>query len=335
MSSYAALPPSRRRTIGVTAIAATVLAWSGFALGIRGIANSHLNVGDVAMIRFLVPVLVLLPWLPRSLRALRRQRPAAMAAVMCGAGLPYYLIASAGGKLTTAALVGLVIPGSVPVFIAVLQFILLRRRPPLQRSLALILIVLGLLVILVDHPRTGSGPQGLLTLLLAGLVWAVYTTGIQYSTLGPVELVIALCVPSFILTLLLAAVGLTPSNILAGTAPVHEVLIFTGVHGVGVGLVAALGFTVAIRTLGADAAAATGALAPVVTAILGIPIFHEIPSGPVVVGLVVIVAGVALAHRSGRAGPPRKPPSTRPVRPHLPAPPLTVREESPPPFGRA
>ena len=323
MTSQVAPPRSQRRALGTVAITTTVLAWSGFALGIRGIAHSRLTPGDVAMIRFLVPLLVLAPWIPRAVRAVRGQRVTALVAVMCGAGLPYFLIASAGGKLTTAALVGLVIPGSVPVFVTVLQVALLRQRPALRRVVPLGLIVLGLLVIVGIRPAGGAGPGGITVLLLAGLVWAVYTTGIRHTTLGPVELVVVLCVPSFALTVLLAVAGVLPSSLLTGSAPLREVLVFTGVQGVGVGLVAALGFTTAIRTLGADVAAATGALAPVVTAVLGVPVFGEVPTAPVVVGLVVIVAGVVLANRPARQ--PGRPVDPEPALDPVPSAPVPSR----------
>ncbi len=57
---------TKRTTLGVIAIIATILAWSGFALGIRGILSSSLALADVAILRFLIPVVLFSRFIPRT-----------------------------------------------------------------------------------------------------------------------------------------------------------------------------------------------------------------------------------------------------------------------------
>lgn len=75
-------------------MAATVVVWAGFALSIRGIGASGLTTMDVALIRFTTPVILLSPWIPRTLRSLSRERPAVVAALCVGAGLPYFAVSA-------------------------------------------------------------------------------------------------------------------------------------------------------------------------------------------------------------------------------------------------
>src|SRR5690242_16738836 len=115
----------------------TVLLWASFALSIRAIGSSSLTSFDAALLRFLVPVVVLAPWLGRTLRRLREQRALVVLALGVGAGLPFFLVAALGGRLTAAGFVGLVIPGTVPVFVALLTFALWRSRIRRAQALAL------------------------------------------------------------------------------------------------------------------------------------------------------------------------------------------------------
>jgi drug/metabolite transporter (DMT)-like permease len=310
-------PPPRSALVGSLAMIATVATWAGFALSIRGIGGSGLGTGDVALLRFGVPLLVLAPAVPGALRAIRRESPLTLACLALGAGLPYFLTAAAGGSLTSAALVGLVIPGSVPVFVAVLALLLLRERPTRTRLAGLGAIVVGVVVIVL-LTSAASVTVGIAILLGAGVLWAVYTLGLRRTRLTPVSVVVAVCAPSFVLSLLAAVTGALPTTLLSGSADPGAVAVFGLVQGIGVGVVAALAYTVAVRSLGAGRAAAFGSLSPVVTALLALPLLGEVPPVSELVGLAVIVLGVVVANAAPRAvpagaAPPRRRPS--PIRP--------------------
>lgn len=278
-------------TAGLLAMAATIVVWAGFALSIRGIGSSSLTGMDVAVLRFGIPVVMLSPWIPRTIRRLRSERPVVVAGICIGAGLPYFLVSALGGSLTSATLVGQVIPGTVPVFVAALAFAIWRARIRRVQALALVAILAGVAITVV-LATTPSGAAGIGVLLAAGLIWAVYTLSLRSTGLDPIGAALVLCVPSAIGALVLAGGHMAPSHLADGTARPGDVVFFLAVQGLGVGVVAALSYAFAIRRLGPRAAATLGALSPVLTATVAVPVFGE-PLGPAAIAsLALVVAGV-------------------------------------------
>lgn len=288
----------RRPIVGYAAMTCTVFLWASFALSIRAIGSSSLTSYDAALIRFSVPILVLSPWLGRALVALREQRMLVMLAIGCGAGLPFFLISALGGRLTGAALVGLVIPGTVPVFVALLGFGLWRLRIRGRQVAALASIVAGVGFIVVASADRSVG-RGIVVLLLAGLMWSVYTLALRRSTLDPIATALALCLPSVLLVVPLMLAGIVPSHLLDGTAAGHDIALFALVQGVGVGVGSTMFYTVAVRTLGGATAATFGAISPVLTAIVAVPLFGEQMTLDSFASLALIVVGVIAFNRQG------------------------------------
>lgn len=57
--------------LGYAAILVTVLLWSGFFISLKGGAISALQPADIALVRFLVPSLILLPFVMKHKAALK------------------------------------------------------------------------------------------------------------------------------------------------------------------------------------------------------------------------------------------------------------------------
>ncbi len=280
--------PVRSKWPGAAALAVAVLLWASFALTIRGIGVSGLTAADAAFLRFATPVLVLAAGIPRAVRAVRAE-PLAVVAALSLAGLPHFLLSALGGSLTSAALVGLLLPGSVPLFVALLP----AGRPALgrQRVLALGAIVAGITATAV-LTTSAAGLGGIAVLLAAGLLWAVYTIALRHTRLDLISLVLLLCVPSALISVLLGVTGALPSNLLAGTVPLPTVALFAALQGIGTGIVSTLSYAYAVRRLGSGIPAVTGAISPVLTTLLAVPLFHEPITAAVTVALTLIVGGV-------------------------------------------
>ncbi|MFE7711611.1 DMT family transporter [Streptomyces sp. NPDC057486] len=302
----------RARLMGVAALVAAVVLWSSFALTVRGIGSSSLTSIDVAFLRFATPVVILAPWLPRTVRALRGERIGVLLMLGIG-GLPHFLLSALGGSLASAALIGLLIPGTVPLFVTVILYLRWRERISPRRLIALAAITAGIAATAMQTTSTAT-TAGIGVLLTAGCAWAVYTIGLRQTGLGLTGVVLAVCTPAAIAAALLAASAAMPSHLMTGTAGISDVLLFTGLQGIGTGLLSTLCYAYAVRALGSTLAATAGAISPVLTALLAIPLFDEPITSGVSAALALIVTGVTvfnIAPRRRENGPKRPLPGGR------------------------
>lgn len=283
--------PPRRTVVGVAAVIAVVCLWSSFALSTRALETAGLTTGDAAIVRFAVPALVLAPWIPRTLHRLRGERPVVLALVLL-AGLPHFVLFAGGAHLTSAALTGLLVPGTVPLFVTALLFLRARRRISRRRLFALSAIVAGVAAsaLLVGGP---VGPGGITVLLAAGLVWAVYTIALARTRLDPVGVIVIVSLTSVVAALAFAATGVLPSHLFTGGVDLPAWGAYALVQGVGTGLLSTGCYVVAVKNLGGSIPAAAGALSPVLTAVVAVPLLGEPLSAGLLVALALIVSGVA------------------------------------------
>ncbi|MDW2194153.1 EamA/RhaT family transporter, partial [Vibrio sp. 1641] len=79
--------------LGYAAILVTVLLWSGFFISLKGGAISALQPADIALVRFLVPSLILLPFVMKHKAALKAVPNKYLTGIVLGSGLPYLLVA--------------------------------------------------------------------------------------------------------------------------------------------------------------------------------------------------------------------------------------------------
>jgi drug/metabolite transporter (DMT)-like permease len=289
---------SRRIVIGGAALAGVVALWSAFALSTRALETTGLTTADAAILRFAVPAVVLAPWLPRTLRALRGAGAGALALVLL-AGIPHFLLFAWGAQLTSAGLTGLLVPGTVPLFVTLVLF--LRHRAPLarRRLLALAAIVVGVAASAALHGGTAD-LGGIAILLAAGLVWALYTLGLASLRLDLVSVIVVISATSTMVALALALTGAMPSHLLDGAVPWSQIGTYALVQGVGTGLLSTACYVVAVKNLGSSLASSAGALSPVLTAVVAVPLLGEPITAGLAVALALIVTGVALFHLAPR-----------------------------------
>jgi drug/metabolite transporter (DMT)-like permease len=283
---------------GYAAIVAVVLIWAGFALTIRAIDASPLTSADVALIRFGAPLLVLLSFLPSRLQALRAVKFQDAALIVLGGGAPFFFLASEGGKTTSAAYVGALIAGTTPISVALLSCLFERRTLSAKRLAGLGLIVAGVIGIVEGQssPVTASVLHGVAFLLMASLLWGMYTIGLRRSGADAISCALMLCMPSFAITTGLVLTGFAPTNL--GHFTFDQAIPFLAVQGIGVGVASTLGYAFAIRRIGAAKSATIGSLAPVLASLLAIPILGESLTVLVASAIATITVGVIVANRA-------------------------------------
>lgn len=284
--------------IGYAAMVLTVLIWAGFALSIRAIGASPLAAADVALIRFGLPTLLLLPFLPSRWPMLRRVKPLSALMILAGAGLPFFFMASAGGKATSAAHVAALIAGTTPLSVALVAYALDRQRIGAARARAIAIILAGVMLLLVSqsHASQGTFVGGAAMLLLASLLWGSYTLGLRRAGLDAIGCALLLSVPSFLVLVLLVSLGLVDSHI--GHFTLNNAMPFLLAQGLGVGVVSSVSYALAIRHLDTPRCSAIGSLAPALACLGAVPLLGESLTLTVVCGVAVITVGVILANRA-------------------------------------
>lgn len=283
---------------GYIAIALVVLIWAGFALTIRFISQSLLTTGDVLLIRFLVPVVVLLPFAWRRLGKLKSVSLVNYGLLMIG-GIPFFLMASEGGKTTSAAYVGTLIAGTSPIFVALIVYMLGQGALTIRQRYSLALVIVGVGLVVLGHSspgdfnseRRGDFGRGVAFLIGASFLWASYTIGLKRIGLDAITNALVLSLSSLILLVPLMATGVIDSNI--GHFTIVDAIPFILVQGLGVGLIAAVCYSFAISRLGASESATFGSLAPVLTALLAVPFLGESLSLILLIGILLVTLGVA------------------------------------------
>ncbi|MFE0647038.1 DMT family transporter [Streptomyces sp. NPDC059534] len=282
--------------VGMLALLLTVAIWAAFALSARALSASTLLPADAALLRFGVPLVVLAPALWRRRRRLAAVRFGPAAKIVCGAGVPFFLAAMYGGSLTSAAFVGAIVPGMVPLFVSALMVAGGKSAPRGTQAAGLALIVAGVVALVWRYTAALDADVllGAGTLLVASGLWALYTVGLREVDLDPIGSIGLLCLPSFTVIALLSLTGVLPTGL--ARAEGADIALFLVVQGLGVGLCAGLLYAFAIRRLGPERSSVVGSLSPVAVVLLAVPLLDESPTLPVVVGVPLITLGVALAN---------------------------------------
>lgn len=281
------------RCSGWAAALATVLLWSGFFLSLRLGAEEKLPPQTLALLRFGIPALLLLPYYWRHRIRLRRTPLRWQLAMLAGAGLPFFWLGATGMQLAPVAQGSALIPGTVPLMVSLLGLLLWRTPCPAQRRWGLSLIALATATLLL-----GGKPglwQGQVCFLGAALLWALFTLAVRRSGLAALDAAALVAVPSALL--LLPTLLWSPLPAVSHAS----VWLWQGLlQGIGAGLLAALCYAHAIRTLGAEISSVLGSLTPVMAAMLAWWLLGEAVTPPVWLALGLLCVGVVLASLPAR-----------------------------------
>src|SRR5690242_21838310 len=105
---------------GSLAALSSVLIWSGWIVLTRHGVTTDMPPVTLGLLRYAIPALIMLPLLVRSKDAYRRAGWLKCAIMIFGSGAPFFLICSKAMSLAPAAHVGVMLPGVMPMFVALL-----------------------------------------------------------------------------------------------------------------------------------------------------------------------------------------------------------------------
>ncbi|MDO9165963.1 MAG: DMT family transporter [Rhodoferax sp.] len=323
------------RTIGLAAAVVTVLIWTSFILIARASADpargGTLTPFDIAFCRIVGAALVLLPWgfwLVRRDRALGVGQSSLLglsplslrvtATVGLFGGLLYALLAYSGFVFAPALHASVLMPGSLPLWTAILAALVLHDRITPLRALGLGLIVLGDLLVggasLLRAFDGGDVWKGDVLFMVAALCWSTYSVLARRHALDAVRATIAITAFAFVIYVPVYA-ALVLGQVVQGhvfTAPLIEVLFQTVFQGWGSVVISGITFTKMIQHFGPVRSTMITALVPGLSALgavlfLGEPLFWNLAAGLALVTMGILfgvraAAPVAIKKEAAHAG---------------------------------
>ena len=307
-------------TIGTLAALVTVVIWTSFIVIARASADpAHggtLHPFDLVYLRLLGAGALLLPmgwWMVRQdrLRAAGESsffgfsplslRRTALTGLFGGS--LYAVLIYGGFVYAPAAHASVLLPGSLPLWTALLAAIILGTRVTPARALGLTCIVAGGALVggvsLLHAFDGGDVWKGDVLLLLAALSWSVYGVLVRLFSLQAVRATVAITVFGFVafvpLYTVLLLVGAVPGRLLV--APMREVLFQMGFQGIGSVVISGITFTRMIQHFGPVRSTMITALVPGLSALAAVLFLGEPLAWNLLLGLALVTLGIVFGVR--------------------------------------
>ncbi|PKO42342.1 MAG: EamA family transporter [Betaproteobacteria bacterium HGW-Betaproteobacteria-3] len=303
------------RTVGLAAAVITVVIWTAFIVVARasatGAHGGTLTPLDIAFARILGASLVLLPlgaWLVRRQRlpgwlGLSPLPFRVTAQIGVLGGLLYALLAYTGFFYAPAAHASVLLPGSLPLWTALLAIGVLGERIGRARALGLVLIVAGGLLVggasLLRAFEGGEVWKGDLLFMAAAFCWSSYSVLVRRHGLDAVKATVAITVFAALTYLpvysALALSGVAGSHLAA--APWREIAFQALFQGVGSVVISGITFTQMIRHFGPVKSTMITALVPGLSALAAVVLLGEPLGWNLWAGLALVTGGIVFGVR--------------------------------------
>ena len=271
--------------------------WVGWILLTRYGVTTTLSAYDITALRFACAGLLLAPVVYRQGWGVRQVGIKKWLVIVSCAGVPYVLIASSGLQFAPAAHAGALIPGTMPLWAALLAMYFLKEKITGVRKLGLMLIPIGIFIFVgTGLTDFASGNwRGHLLFLVAAMSWASFTVAMRSAGQSGFTPLQAAAVVSVVSALIYVPVYLLflPHRIMQ--APIGPIVIQTLYQGIFVSIISLFAYARAVSILGASLGASFASLVPVLAMLCAIPLLGEWPRASDYVGIAAITFGVFLS----------------------------------------
>ena len=245
---------------------------------------------DVALMRYSVPALLLIPVWISTLRKLKAA-PLWSVIAMLGWGAPFLWLVTASLKDTNVIYLATIVPCTMPIFAVIAERVFFAQQPTRVQLFGFALIATAAMLV-VFNALLGGGINlsslGLMFLAAAG--WGSYVVSFRHTGLTAAQGAAWVCVASTVSIVLIKLA--TGDELLPLT---KEQFIFNAIaQGFLSGFVAVLFYTIAIERLGSAKAASFGVLVPSLASFFAWVWLGETPSAYNLLALSFGTAGVAV-----------------------------------------
>jgi len=287
-----------------------VLIWSGFILVSRQGGLSALTAYDIIAIRYLTCAAILTPiWF--WLKPFNLLNPKLIISSLIGA-LLYALFAFNGFQTTPASHTAILLPGLLPVLVALFSAGLLKERLQWTRLAGIAIISSGIALLFFQQVASNQLTLGHAWVIMAGVCWAFYSVLLTRWQINPwqatASLAIITCViylPVYILflpktigpdTLMLLFSGSHDTDV-AHSALVTEILRQAIYQGILATIIQMLCYVQAVKLIGPSNMGSMMAIVPIISGLGAVLIFDEAFNSVLLITLILVSLGVWLANR--------------------------------------
>lgn len=280
------------KTKGYLCALMAVLIWSGFILVSRMGGISALTAYDIIAIRYVSCAAFVFPFWFFWKRFNLFQTKLVICSLV--GGFAYALCAFNGFKLSPASHAAVLLPGLLPIFIALISTVLNKERHSRIKWFGILLITIGILILFgYEFQKTGLFSIGHVFLLGAAVCWAIFSVLINRWNIAPWEATVSLAVITCMLYMPIYLMFL-PKNI--STHLISEISIQVVYQGFMATIVQMLFYVRAVQLIGASNMGSMMAIVPILAGFSAVYIFDENLSFALVLALLGVSLGVLIAN---------------------------------------
>jgi len=281
------------RALGYLAIISAVTIWGAWVALTRYAVIGSLTPASVTLLRVGIPAPLLAPVLFR-IGVWPKGKTIPFLFCLLGAGAPFLLIIGNGMRYAPTADVGPLVPGTMPLIVALLSVVIFKEKLGWARAIGFALCLAGVLTIAGRSIVSASGDTsfGHMLLIAAAFCWACYTVAFRHVGVTAIEMA---ALVSFWSAIAMLPFGIPPLLDAFDKGAYGDLAVQALIQGIGSGLVALVLYNIGIARLGASRAAAFVALVPALATVIAIPLLKEIPDAASIFGVVTTGLGVLLA----------------------------------------
>jgi drug/metabolite transporter (DMT)-like permease len=280
---------------GVLAALATVTIWAAFLIGTRFAVSGNLTVDEVLVLRLVPAFLIMIPLMLKLGVIVHGQSIFSLLMIALGATAVFPYLISTGVYYAPASDAGALAPGMLPFWTALFAFLITGEKPSKIRTLGLIIILLGAIVVGSYSILSSIGQntwKGHFLFLAGSGMWSVYSVYFRQSGIDPLKgLVFGLFWGTAMVIPLLVFFG----DVSFEKASTFDIFSMIVLQGLLIAIFAMLLYNFAIRQLGPAQTAAFGALTPILALIGGFIFLGETITLLKSIGIFIVAIGVVLA----------------------------------------
>lgn len=276
---------------GLAYALAAVAIWTGFILVSKAGALGSLALPDMMMVRFGTAFILFSPFIWQQRKTILKWRMLVLGSI---GGLGYALFVYNGFQHAPATHAALLLPGLMPIMIAVFAYFLANERHSSASWAGILISSLGILALLVETMLSGASYWlGDMSFVVACVFWGVFTVLLRrwkfapwHATLGLITVTTVLFTPIYVLFL--------PHHLTDASWQMLGIQAFY--QGIMATVVQMIFYGRAVHLLGATKMGGLMALVPVFASAIAVPLFGEHWTLGLTLALIFILVGTLIGN---------------------------------------